>query len=222
MSFSPAYALNIQLEDIPVLIKSLPAVLPGYLKRIKKSSTILLLMGIGPPPSSHFTQVSVPSFQPITPLQFIDANSAWPCYFLKPCVEKLTSAFTDCIIDTTLLALSTHRTCLEATGYCSGTCLIFDGTTLIAHSTDTGFIINHAVITAISAVSRSKRGYLCTGYNAVLFREPCTSCAMALVHGRIKRVFVLCPGKNGPFSALKLNYNNNLNHRYLVYMYSLD
>ncbi|EFH63627.1 hypothetical protein ARALYDRAFT_894978 [Arabidopsis lyrata subsp. lyrata] len=33
-----------------------------------------------------------------------------------------------------------------------------------------------------------ERPYLCTGYDIFLMLEPCTMCAMALVHQRIKRI----------------------------------
>ncbi|XWS22014.1 hypothetical protein CRYUN_Cryun30bG0107200 [Craigia yunnanensis] len=37
------------------------------------------------------------------------------------------------------------------------------------------------------------RPYLCTGYDIYLVWEPCTMCAMALVHQRFKRIFYAFP-----------------------------
>uniref|UniRef100_A0A915N1U6 CMP/dCMP-type deaminase domain-containing protein n=1 Tax=Meloidogyne javanica TaxID=6303 RepID=A0A915N1U6_MELJA len=57
--------------------------------------------------------------------------------------------------------------------------------------------LKHAVIQCIDILAKiqeqekiSKDGqYLATGFDAILFQEPCTMCAMALVHCRVKRIF---------------------------------
>ncbi len=61
-------------------------------------------------------------------------------------------------------------------------------------------------------------GYLCTGLDAYLWREPCLMCAMALVHSRIRRVFFRrsSPG-GGLCSAAKLHTIKSLNHLFEVY-----
>ncbi|XP_066487060.1 probable inactive tRNA-specific adenosine deaminase-like protein 3 [Tiliqua scincoides] len=60
--------------------------------------------------------------------------------------------------------------------------------------------------------------YICTGYDMYLTREPCTMCAMALVHSRIERVFY---GVQSSHGALGTNYHihsrKDLNHRYEVF-----
>ncbi|KAI3892602.1 hypothetical protein MKW92_037020 [Papaver armeniacum] len=46
------------------------------------------------------------------------------------------------------------------------------------------------------ASERGERPYLCTGYDIFVAWEPCTMCAMALVHQRIQRIFYAFPNPN--------------------------
>eukprot|EP00866_Antonospora_locustae_P001276 jgi/Antlo1/1276/320 len=95
--------------------------------------------------------------------------------------------------------------------------MIYMDGVVVNSETDTDNVAGHAVMKSVSAVSRQKRVYLCTGLDAFVYREPCTSCAMAFVHGRISRVFFVEKSPRGPYSYLKLCYNKNINHRYPVY-----
>lgn len=103
--------------------------------------------------------------------------------------------------------------------FCSNICLIFDNNSMICTEYDSEKLLGHAILKAVRNVSSSQRGYLCTGYTAVLYREPCLSCAMALVHGRIKRILVFKEGLEAPYSKHKINHNKDLNHRCQVYFY---
>lgn len=60
--------------------------------------------------------------------------------------------------------------------------------------------------------------YLCTGYDVYLAREPCTMCAMALVHSRVRRVFYAAAAPHGVLgSAAKVHTVRALNHHYQVF-----
>ncbi|XP_020537389.1 tRNA-specific adenosine deaminase TAD3 isoform X2 [Jatropha curcas] len=65
----------------------------------------------------------------------------------------------------------------------------------------------------------SVRPYLCTGYDIFLVWEPCTMCAMALVHQRIRRIFYAFPNPNAGAlgSVHRLQGEKSLNHHYAVF-----
>jgi tRNA-specific adenosine deaminase 3 len=64
----------------------------------------------------------------------------------------------------------------------------------------------------------NKDDYLCTNYNVYLTHEPCSMCAMALVHARISSVFYLFNTSEGYLNTkCKLHTISNLNHRYDVF-----
>ncbi|KAL3747268.1 hypothetical protein ACJRO7_016103 [Eucalyptus globulus] len=65
----------------------------------------------------------------------------------------------------------------------------------------------------------SIRPYLCTGNDIYLVWEPCTMCAMALVHQRIKRVFYAFPNLSAGAlgSVHRLQEEKSLNHHYAVF-----
>jgi tRNA-specific adenosine deaminase 3 len=219
MTSIDAYAIEIKQEDIHNKIKE-----PyfgeylRFLKKIKRTSEnkILLLKGVGTPPSDAFVHVKIPSFEPITKEQYDKATEIWPCHFYGRFQEKIDENETNKQLEMFLEQLIKNK-CNYT--FCSGLCTIFDENEHISTSVDQSYILDHGIMNCISEVSRSKRGYLCTGYVAFIYREPCTSCAMALVHGRIKRLYVIKKVEDGPFSKYKMNYNKNLNHRFNVYFY---
>ncbi|XP_058393615.1 probable inactive tRNA-specific adenosine deaminase-like protein 3 isoform X2 [Diceros bicornis minor] len=60
--------------------------------------------------------------------------------------------------------------------------------------------------------------YVCTGYDLYVTREPCTMCAMALVHSRVRRVFYGAPSPDGALGTrFRLHARPDLNHRFLVF-----
>ncbi|KAJ3075517.1 adenosine deaminase, tRNA-specific 3 [Podochytrium sp. JEL0797] len=64
----------------------------------------------------------------------------------------------------------------------------------------------------------AEQGYLCTGLDAYLSREPCAMCAMGLLHSRIRRVFYWERREDGGIgSAYKIHVHPNLNHKFAVF-----
>lgn len=99
-----------------------------------------------------------------------------------------------------------------------------------------GHALRHAAIEAIDCVANSQRleaatmaaakprdsgaAYLCTGYTAILTREPCVMCCMALTHSRISRVVYSTPSPEtgGALeSSFRIHCAKGLNHHFQVY-----
>ncbi|XP_065167489.1 probable inactive tRNA-specific adenosine deaminase-like protein 3 [Atheta coriaria] len=60
--------------------------------------------------------------------------------------------------------------------------------------------------------------YLCTNYNIYMTNEPCTMCAMGLIHSRAKRIFYIYPSQNGALgTTCKIHAVKDLNHHYEVF-----
>ncbi|XP_067942617.1 probable inactive tRNA-specific adenosine deaminase-like protein 3 isoform X1 [Watersipora subatra] len=66
-------------------------------------------------------------------------------------------------------------------------------------------------------LSTNEGGYICTGYTAYLTHEPCSMCAMALLHSRIKHVHYNSPTSSGALGTVyKLHCHGKLNHSFTV------
>lgn len=219
-------ALEVSIMDLKVLLGTLSRYkLPKHLKRIKKSElsgSVLVLIGhkhticegyLKTFDKYRAVDVWVPKSMPVTQKQNIECQKYWPCYYFYKeifpdvCASYVENVFLD-------LASSFRRL---GDVPCSGVCMISMDGAVVHSEADTDNVAGHAVMKSVSVVSRQKRGYLCTGLDAFVYREPCTSCAMALVHGRIGRVFFVEKSPGGPYSHLRLCYNKSINHRYPVY-----
>ena len=66
--------------------------------------------------------------------------------------------------------------------------------------------------------SLDKSDYLCTNYDVFLTHEPCSMCAMALIHSRVSRVFYIFNTKYGYLNTkCKMHCVSNLNHSFEVF-----
>ena len=83
--------------------------------------------------------------------------------------------------------------------------------------------MNAIAIVGLSLKQQQKRletAYLCTGLDAFLSIEPCSMCAMGLLHSRVGRVFFHFknPLRGALCSAHRLHTVENINHRYRVFV----
>jgi len=61
-------------------------------------------------------------------------------------------------------------------------------------------------------------GYLCSGYDVYLEREPCHMCAMALLHSRTGKLVYCYPSIDGALASVDmLHTRSGINHRYQVF-----
>lgn len=157
--------------------------------------------------------VDVPKYQPETKSQYLESSSIWPCFRAHKSIEGIDPEY----IKKTLGVLMVESK--DAKLLCCGVCIIANENGILSIHKDTDDVLGHSILEAVRNVSKSQVGYLCTGFDAFILREPCLSCSVGFVHGRIKRVFCVQKDENGsmPFSKLKINYNRSLNHRYGVY-----
>ncbi|CAD27072.2 hypothetical protein [Encephalitozoon cuniculi GB-M1] len=233
-----AYAVRTSKHDIRKFLRAMEyRRLPRHLKRIKPQDSDLLVLvdlvqdggsmdrvvglvrsmaeggfGNGLPAedlASSIEIVSVPEHQPITDSQYAEGTALWPCIRTHRFIEELDIEYITRVVE----MLKTR----SAISICCGACIIAGGEGIVSVQEDTDDVLGHSVLRAVEEVSKAQVSYLCTGLDAFIPREPCLSCSMAFVHGRIKRVFCVKRVSGGPFSGLKINYNKSLNHRYPVY-----
>lgn len=239
-----AYAVRTSKSDVKRFLRQMEyKKLPMHLKRIKPCGTGLLVLidlvqdddslekvtdlvtkmtreGFGPGPSSVdpmslIEQVDVPKHQPHTDTQYVESTLLWPCIRLQTPIEDLDLKYIKRMVE----ILRSRESTLAV---CTGACIIADGENVVSIHKDTDNILGHSILKAVEEVSKAQVSYLCTGLDAFVLKEPCLSCSMAFVHGRIKRVFCIGNTLGGPFSGLKINYHRSLNHRYLVYFMDND
>ncbi|KRH92043.1 Subunit of tRNA-specific adenosine-34 deaminase, partial [Pseudoloma neurophilia] len=203
--------------------------IPKHLKRVKKMDDKFsyLLMKMGDNPDYKTVDVSSSAYFD-TRDEYLFYNKIWPVNwypqrevpinieYIKNFVEKLPE------MKKSYINFNDQRSDLKNQHKCAKSCMVIDPNNQMSHSqifTSKDKIL-HSILECISTISKengkNKQGYLCTGMDIFLSNEPCQSCAMALIHGRIKRVFFI-KSNTGIFEKQFFHQNKSFNHRFEVY-----
>lgn len=185
---------------------------PRHLKRVVKSGNALHVLIHRLHDKVDFDYecekiiVDVPKHKPLTEKQFEISNDTWPCHnriikevlphFCPDICQSLRKYETIC---------SGHAKFIDKNGVC------------IYENTDRDSMFGHAIFSGIEEISLNQGDYLCNGIDLYIYKEPCLSCAVALIHARINKVFFICARENGEFTVKKINYLKSINHRYNTY-----
>eukprot|EP00834_Sanchytrium_tribonematis_P000114 NODE_3_length_80033_cov_0.932970.p30 type:complete len:277 gc:universal NODE_3_length_80033_cov_0.932970:72721-73551(+) len=173
----------------------------------------------------QFLLVKLPSLPPLSSIQYDRVKNLWPIHF-KCNLDKSYK-----LSDSSYITQQTER--IVKSGF---TCAIINPTLSIEIATnhiapfDSSQIFDHPVMTLLDLLAidelrcNNDKRYLATDCDCFIKFEPCVMCGMALLHSRIKRIFILrgsstlsdC-GHDKAFSQFYLHCQSDLNHRFLVY-----
>lgn len=189
-------------------------------------------------------ETGVPKHCPVMRTQYEAWNRVWPC-ILKAHVQS-TPPPADYFNSSTIVSLANHMHDLirSLTSKEDNACLILSpaGSVLAqAHCTHDN-PLTHCAINAINMVAAQQlqcapdvaiehqhrneappepktAEYLCTDCTALLVREPCVMCSMALLHSRISCVIYAKPNSSigGLGSRYSIHCEPRLNHHFYVY-----
>lgn len=205
--------------------------IPKYLKRVKKMNEkycyVLFMMG----EYDAFHTVLVPSGNSFkNKNQYEHYNRIWPvCWYPHeelPIDQNYVSHFIQHFKNISYQSIMSNQSIMSHQG-CSNECFVIDPIRfqLLVGIFELNSHILHPIIDCITAVSKHTAkhhtNYICTGLDMFLTHEPCESCAMALIHGRVKRVFYLISGSD-TFEKKFFHENKSFNHRFLVYKIFID
>jgi len=177
-----------------------------------------------------FSVQEVPAVKPKTRAQFEDAKQYWPSTFHEDKALESMLSGTHLSEEEVKELTQLYTRVEEIEG-----ALVYDSTRKKVVSEASGQWdkrsdpLAHPVMRCIKLLAEEqqrldtnegvKDQYLSTGFDVFLHSEPCTMCAMALIHCRVKRVFFSAPNPRlGAFmSRWRLQELRELNHHYQVF-----
>lgn len=169
------------------------------------------------------TEATAPISTPQTREQYMAFSAVWPCTF-KPLpppeeVEEAALRRISEILCGVFRESGPEPPSSANPHECAEIAVVMDGEQFSVHrSGDRDVLSRHPALEAIRIQSRDTAGYLCTGKDILLDAEPCLMCAMALVHGRTRRLFFLpSRSKDAPITSHHINQLLSLNHRFECY-----
>lgn len=225
-------------RNIPKVLSILPRLPPSltHLKRI--NDTAVIVHGLEEPPNGEvrakieqidgegpqFLVKSVVSSKPKTKAQFEIAKQHWPTSFHE-------NKHLEALLDNTAIHEEEAQRLGEVFAKAESIegCVFYDSgrnRVVTEHSGNARRPLKHPVMRAVEELAARQRlnddddeQHLANGLDVFLASEPCTVCAMALVHCRAKRVFfgALRPSYGALSSRWCLQHNPSINHHYQVF-----
>ena len=187
----------------------------------------------------------VPRYEPLMKAQYETWTKIWPITLKAhiPSTPDPTEVFSSDMVQKFVSCLRQLVPLAKQTG---NACAILDSSAveLLTATTSSDTVLSHCCINAINMVAEKqlkdssdvqyvhhKRlhldhgsdpkpiDYLCNGCTAILVREPCIMCSMALLHSRIACVIyaVSNPTSGGLGSKFSVHCEPRLNHHFHVY-----
>eukprot|EP01126_Amoeba_proteus_P060865 TRINITY_DN8101_c0_g1_i2.p1 TRINITY_DN8101_c0_g1~~TRINITY_DN8101_c0_g1_i2.p1 ORF type:complete len:195 (-),score=28.04 TRINITY_DN8101_c0_g1_i2:59-643(-) len=173
----------------------------------------------------------VPEFLPLTLQQEKEWSQYWPIVIKRqppttPNTDTLSELEVVKIFELMQIAKELAVEAKKNGNKCNGCVIVDKGWSIVGEGGDncTRCLLDHSVMECLNKISAKgiqfhEEHYLCTGFYAFCWKEPCVMCAMALLHSRIGKVFFHLPNqkRGGLVSRFKIHCQSSLNHHFHVY-----
>lgn len=165
-------------------------------------------------------EVDVPTHVPEIEEERQRACEIWPCVFRPITPETLNHLLLERVAAAckkNMLHQSQSRECADSSlvlERLQGSMGFFS-----EHPSMSAKPFQHSIVKLVQVVSNVTDGYLCTDRVVLLSNEPCFMCGMALVHSRVKMVFIYgSASADSPYTKHGIHRLKSLNHRFRVYI----